>query len=77
MQFHIQLIIACTIDQTQGLTFDHLTFDPNGIYKHALTFITLSHIKNKKENLLQLLQMIFFQIDLSVFIEMHRLQTLA
>jgi hypothetical protein len=50
MQFHIQLIIACTIDQTQGLTFDHLTFDPNGIYEHALTFITLSHIKklNKK-----------------------------
>jgi len=76
MQFYIQLIIACTIDQTQGLTFDHLTFGPNGTYKHASTFITLSHIKNKnkkqkKKNLLQLLQMIFFQIVLSVFIEMH------
>jgi len=46
MQFHIQLIIACTIDQTQGLTFDHLTFDPNGIYKHVLTFTTFSILKN-------------------------------
>jgi hypothetical protein len=45
MQCHIQLIVACTIDQTQGLTFDHLIFYPNGIYKHALTFITFSHIK--------------------------------
>jgi len=49
MQFYIQLIIACTIDQTQGLTFDHLTFGPNGTYKHASTFITLSHIKNKNK----------------------------
>jgi hypothetical protein len=49
MQFHIQLIIVCTIHQTHGLTFDHLTFYPNGIYKHALTFKTLSHIKNKNK----------------------------
>jgi hypothetical protein len=50
MQFHIQLIIACTIDQTQGLTFDHLTFDPNGIYKHVLTFTTFSILKNYNNN---------------------------
>jgi hypothetical protein len=72
MQFHIQLIITCNIDQTQGLTFDHFTFDPNAIYRHALTFLTFSHIKNnQKKNLLQLLQMNFFQFELSVFIEMH------
>jgi hypothetical protein len=37
MQFPIQLTIGRTIYQTQGLTFDYLTFDPNGIYKHGLT----------------------------------------
>jgi hypothetical protein len=45
IQFHVQLIITCTINQTQGLTFDHLTFDPNGIYKHVLKLITRPHIK--------------------------------
>jgi hypothetical protein len=65
LQFHIQLIIACTIDQTQGLTLDHLTFDPNGIYNHDLTFITFSHIKNIYLFIyfLQLLQMIFFKLS--------------
>jgi hypothetical protein len=37
IQFPIQLIIARTIDQAQGLTLDHLTFDPSGIIKHGLT----------------------------------------
>ncbi len=32
MQFPIQLVVACTIHQAQGLTYDHLTFDPNGVY---------------------------------------------
>jgi hypothetical protein len=72
MQFPIHLVITCTIHQTQGLTLDQLTFDPNGVYKHGVTYITFSCIKNK-ENLyvLQPLQMIFFQINPSVTIEMH------
>jgi hypothetical protein len=32
MQFPIQLVVAHTIHQAQGLTRDHLAFDPNGIY---------------------------------------------
>jgi hypothetical protein len=58
MQFPIQLVATRTIYRAQGLTFDHLVFDLNGVYKHGLTYTTLSHIK-KKENIyfLQLLQM--------------------
>ncbi len=51
--------------------------DPNGVYKHGLTYATLSYIK-KKENLyfLQPLQMKNFQIDPSVAIEiLVQLQT--
>jgi hypothetical protein len=72
MQFPIQLVITRTIHQTQRLTLDQLTFDHNGVYKHDLTYITFSCIKNK-ENLyiLQPLQMIFFQINPNVTIEMH------
>jgi hypothetical protein len=42
IQFPIQLVIACTIHQTQGLTFDRFAFDPSGITNHNLTYITLS-----------------------------------
>jgi hypothetical protein len=72
MQFPIQLVATRTIYRAQGLTFDHLVFDLNGIYKHGLTYTTLSHIK-KKNNIyfLQPLQMENFQIDPSVAIEMH------
>jgi hypothetical protein len=67
MQFPIQLVEPCTIYQAQGLTFDHLAFDLNGVYKHGLTYITLCHIKNKENlYLLQPLQMKNFQIDPSV-----------
>jgi ATP-dependent exoDNAse (exonuclease V) alpha subunit len=72
MQYPIQLATTCTIYQAQGLTFDHLAFDLNGVYKHGLTYTTLSHIKNKENlYLLQPLQMKIFQIDPSVAIEMH------
>jgi hypothetical protein len=72
MQFPIQLVATCTIYQAQGLTFDNLAFDLNGVYKHGLTYTTLCHIKNKENlYLLQLLQMKNFQIDPSVAIEMH------
>jgi hypothetical protein len=76
MQFPIQLTIGCTIHRTQVLTIDYLAFDLNGIYKHGLTYITFSHIKNKENlYLLQPLQMKNFLIDRSVAIEMHQLQT--
>jgi len=69
MQVPIQLVTTRTIYQAQGLTFDHLAFDLNGVDKHGLTYTTLSHIKNKKNiYLLQPLQMKNFQIDLSVAI---------
>jgi hypothetical protein len=72
IQFPIQLTATCTIHQAQGLTLDHLAFDPNGVYKHGLTYATLSCIKNKENiYLLQPLQMKKFQIDPSVAIEMH------
>jgi hypothetical protein len=75
MQFPIQLVTTSAIHRAQGLTLDHLAFDPNGIDKHALTYITFSCIKNKENlYLLQPLQMIFFQIDSSIVIEMHQLQ---
>jgi hypothetical protein len=55
-----------------------LAFDPNGVYKHGSTFTTLSCIKNKENiYLFQPLQMKNFQINPSVAIEMHQLQTIA
>ncbi len=75
MQFPMQLATTHTIYWAQGLTFDHLSFDLNGIYKHGLTYITLSHIKNKENLYLQPLQMKNLQIDPNVAIEMHWLQT--
>jgi hypothetical protein len=79
MQFLIQLAATIgVIYWAQGLTLDHLAFDPNTIYKHGLTYITFSRIKNKKNlYLLQPLQMKIFQIDSSIVIEMHQLQTIT
>jgi hypothetical protein len=76
MKFPIQLAVRHIIHRTQGLIVDYLAFDPNGVYKHGLTYITLSHIKNKEFfYLFQPLQMKNFQIDPNVAIEMHQLQT--
>jgi hypothetical protein len=76
MQFPIQLTIGRTIHRTQGLTLNYLNFDPNGIYKHGLTYITFSHIKNKENfYLFQPLQMKNFHINPHVAIEMRQLQT--
>jgi hypothetical protein len=62
----------------QGLSFDYLSFDPTIVYKHGLTYTTISRVKRKEFfYLLQPLQMILFQIDPSVGMEMHRLQTIA
>ncbi len=78
MQFPIQLAATRTIHRAQGLRFNHLAFDPNGVYKHGFTYIIFFCIKNKDNlYLLKPLQMKKFQIDPSVVIKMHRLQTIA
>ncbi len=53
-QFPIQLAIARTIQQAQGLTLDYLTFDPTNVYKHGLTYISFSRVN--KKNKIYLLQ---------------------
>jgi hypothetical protein len=47
-QFPIQLATTHTIHSTQGLTLDCLGSDPINVYKHGLTYITLSHVKKKE-----------------------------
>jgi hypothetical protein len=47
IQFPIQLVVAHTIHQTQGLTLNHLTFNPSGITKHGLTYTTLFQVRFK------------------------------
>ncbi len=62
----------------KNITLDHLAFDPNGVYKYGSTLTTFSRIKNKENiYLFQRLQMKIFQINPSVAIEMHQLQTIA
>jgi hypothetical protein len=75
-QFPIQLAATSIIHQAQGLTLDYFAFDPTNVYKDGLTYTTFFCVKNFF-NLLQPLQMIFFQIDPSVAMETHRLQTIA
>jgi hypothetical protein len=54
------------------LTLDYLTFVPTNIYKHALTYTTFSHVKLFfLKNILQHLQIFFFQIDPSVAMEIR------
>jgi hypothetical protein len=47
MQFPIQLIATRTMHWAQWLRFNHLAFDPNGVYKHGFTYTTIFCIKNK------------------------------
>jgi len=77
-QFPIQLVMTRTVHQAQGLTLDYLTFDPNNVHKHGLTYTKLFHVKKKEIfYVLQPLQMKNIQIDPSVAMEMCRLQTIA
>jgi hypothetical protein len=72
MQFPIQLVEPCTIYQAQGLTFNHLAFDPNGVYKYGFTHTTFFCIKNKENfYLLKPLQMKNFEIEPNVAIKIH------
>ncbi len=48
IQFPIQLVATHTIHCLQGLTFDHLTFDPNGVTKYGSTYIKFSKIHSKE-----------------------------
>jgi len=58
----IQLVVAHTIHQTQGLTLDYLAFNPTSVYKHGLTYKYFL-VKNKKNLFLfQLLYMIFLKL---------------
>jgi hypothetical protein len=62
-QFPIQSVVACTIYWAQGLTLDYLTFNPTNVYKHNLSYTTLSHVKKKEIfYLLQPLQMKNFKL---------------
>jgi hypothetical protein len=47
-QFPIQLATTCTIHETQGLTFDYLTFDLTSVYDHGLTYMSFSRVKKEK-----------------------------
>jgi hypothetical protein len=44
IQFRIQLIAIKTIRRSKGLSLDELVFYPTNIFKHGLTYITLSCI---------------------------------
>jgi hypothetical protein len=77
IQFLVQLI-GRTIHCAQGLTFEHLAFDPVGVTKHGLTYITLFQICYKKKSyLLSPLSTNFFQIDHLTEQEMYQLQNTA
>ncbi len=41
------MVATRTIHRAHGLTFDYLTFDPTNVYKHGLTYTTLSRVKKK------------------------------
>ncbi len=71
IQFPIQLVVAHTIYQAQGLTFD-----PSGVTKHNLTYVALSRVCSKKHfYLLSPLLHKNFQLDTLVHEEMHHLKT--
>ncbi len=48
IQYHVQLVASHTIHRAQGLTFDHLVFDPTSVTRHGLTYTTLSCIHWKE-----------------------------
>jgi len=36
-----QLVISCTMHRSQGLTFDYLAFESNGLTKYGLTYTSI------------------------------------
>jgi hypothetical protein len=75
IQFPIQLIVSRIIHHSQGLTLDHLAFDPTSVTKHGLTYIALLKVHWKKIVFIFLLLIYFFQMDHLVREEMFRLIT--
>jgi len=49
IQFPIQLTTTCMLHCSQKLFIDCLTFDPIGVIRHGLTYITLSRLYSKKQ----------------------------
>jgi hypothetical protein len=47
IKFSIQLVVVSITHHAQGLTLDHLTFDPSGVTKHGLTYTILFRTKCK------------------------------
>jgi hypothetical protein len=78
IQFLIQLAIAKTIHQSQGLSLNILAFDPTNVRKHGLSYIALSCIRIKEGlYLLPPLQHQNFRIDQCLIEKMNRLKTFA
>lgn len=76
-QFPFQLACAWTIHRSQGLTMDRLAFDPNGVRKHGLVYITLYHVKDIKSlYFLNKLEHIKFSLSDKVVVELQRLRVL-
>jgi len=66
------------IHRSQGLTFDHLTFDLTSVTKHGLTYATLLGVHSKEHlHLLSPLLNKNFQVDHFVPNEMFQLRTNA
>jgi hypothetical protein len=67
-----------TINQSQGLLLDELTFDCTNVKKHGLSYTTFSCIQTEKElYLLTPLQRHMFHIDQCENEKIKRLKTFA
>jgi len=47
-QFPIQLVVTRIVHRAHGLTLDCLTFDPNNVHKHGLTYTKKFMLRKKK-----------------------------
>jgi ATP-dependent exoDNAse (exonuclease V) alpha subunit len=70
--------VTCIIHRSQGLIFDHLTFDSTSMTKHDLTYTALSRVHSRK-NLYLFFPLLnkFFQVDHIIRKEMFQLKTNA
>ncbi len=74
----IQLIIARTIHQSQGLSLDEMAFNPRNVNNHGLIYTTLFHLWTKENLYLFVpLQHKNFHFDDSLSQELSRLNSHA